>query len=48
MSISEEEKDALNENIANLMEQNYGRRDEVPRALVCPITKVPHCPLRPS
>ena len=48
MNISEEEKDALNDNITSLMEQNYGKRDEVPRPLVCPITKVAMGTSRPS
>lgn len=38
--ISEEEKDALNENIAGLIEKKFNFKEKVPRSLVCTISKV--------
>ncbi len=40
-ALGEEEKDALNENISQLVERKFSHREKVARALLCPITKVP-------
>jgi hypothetical protein len=39
-SISEEEKDALNDTIASLIEKKFNYKDKVPRSLICTISKV--------
>jgi len=39
-SITEEEKDALNENVNSLIEKKFTAKSDVPRALICSITKV--------
>lgn len=48
MTISEDEKDAMNDNIAHLIEKKFNYREKVARALICPITKVIGWQVRPS
>lgn len=48
MTISEDEKDAMNDNIAHLIEKKFNYKEKVARALICPITKVTALQVRPS